>query len=424
MGAKALVLGDPHQPLKTYRFGMCARLLNTLLKHATGDRTVSFHTLRHAWVNRAVLQTVHLVACPKTVDPLQEIAVQVGHNDVRTTLHHYFHMPASALRISLDHVFMQKEMPSATGSFWLAISSQALRKAKQRASDKTTYYWHRLQQRVRDMERGGFKVGEPSARLSEIDASNFSGSLGKVQQVIADMSKELSVKAACLRSGVEHVYVDQIFQSAMRVLYALDLHQGIAHDGDMPLHASPEVQWIWVKKKLSAHDITIDLRTEPSLKKLFARQLSVQAPTDLQKRASQAWLTCKRQTGFALNSSLQAEGLLAWLKDGDIPADCLVLRHPATDIDSPYTRAEVLVGEAATSAETAVGNVFGAGYVTELVRRRHKTDGPYLLIARSPVSQKAGAIPPAILRMNRLHGLLFSMSVWVQMSAGAKHEKV
>lgn len=424
MGAKALVLGDPHQPLQTYRFGMCSRLLNTLLKHATGDRTVSFHTLRHAWVNRAVLQAVHQVARLKTVDPLQEIAVQVGHNDVRTTLLHYFHLPASALRTSLDYVFMQKEMPSATASFWLTVSSQALRKAKQRASDKTTCYWHRLQQRVREMECGGTKVGEPSERFSEKDESIFSGSLGKVQQLIADLSKELSVEAACSRVGVEQEYVDQILQSAMAVLHTLDLHQGIAHDGDVPRQASPEVQWIWIKKKMSAHDITIDLRTEPSLKKLFAKQLSVQAPTDLQKRASQVWLICKRQTGFVLNSSLQAEGLLAWLKDGEVPADCLVLRHPATDIGSVYARAEVLVGESATSAETAVGNVFGAGYVTELVRRRHKTDGPYLLIARSPVSHKEGAVPPAMLRMNRLHGLLFSMSIWVQMSAGAKHEKV
>lgn len=226
MGGQALVLGDPHQPLKAYRFGLCSRLLNTLLKNVTGDRTVSFHSLRHAWVNRAVLNVIKLGAHAKTVDPLQEIAVQVGHNDVKTTLHHYFHMPASALRITLDHVFMQKEMPSATASFWLAVSSPALRKAKQRALEKSTYYWQKLQQHGRQTECSSGPGGAPIVKSSVKDEPSIPGGLGKVRQVFSDLQKGLTAQAVCSRSGVEQEYVDQILLSARGVLHALNLHLG------------------------------------------------------------------------------------------------------------------------------------------------------------------------------------------------------
>lgn len=424
LGERAFFFGDPHQPMKTYRFGMCVRLLNTILKDAAGDRTVSFHTLRHRWVNGEVLKVIEKGENFGTVDPLQKIAVQVGHNDVRTTLRHYFHLPASALRISLDFVFMQKEIPSATASFWLNASSPSLRKAKQRAFQKSGYYWHKLQQHSRSLFRVdvGLDV-EAVEGVSAGDVQAAAGSLGLLRKVMADMQQGFTLQTSCLRCSVDHEYVAEVLQAALKVMEALDSHQGQTEVDDAPWYASPEKQWLWVKRKLEFHDINVDLQAEPTSEKLLEKQLLAEAPTQLQKRAVRAWLDCKWRSGMAMKNLGKTEPLLAWLREGGVPATALVLRLPAEELDSPLVRARVLSSHAATSTEAAISNFFGRGYVVELVRRRSKADGPYLLVARVPVMQKVKVVSSAMLRMGRLHGLLFSMAVWIEMHDKDAHEK-
>ena len=46
------LFGDPHHGGKTYRPGQMQVLLNRLVKVATGDRSVSIHTLSHTWATR------------------------------------------------------------------------------------------------------------------------------------------------------------------------------------------------------------------------------------------------------------------------------------------------------------------------------------------------------------------------------------
>ncbi|MFX6461617.1 hypothetical protein ABTG33_18755, partial [Acinetobacter baumannii] len=81
----------------------CSRLVNRALKQVCGDKSVSFHTLRHAWVNRNIIHQLDQPSSrPSPVSWLQKVAAEVGHAQGPTTLQHYVHRPDMALRCSLN----------------------------------------------------------------------------------------------------------------------------------------------------------------------------------------------------------------------------------------------------------------------------------------------------------------------------------
>ncbi len=73
-----LLFGDPHQPQKGYKLGACQRLLNQILRSATGDSSVSFHALRHSVICREVLQTLMTADVHHSISPIHKTAAESG----------------------------------------------------------------------------------------------------------------------------------------------------------------------------------------------------------------------------------------------------------------------------------------------------------------------------------------------------------
>ena len=76
-------------------------VLNQLLKAATGERDISFHTLRHTAISEKLTQC--LQSSPLVdINRLALVAVESGHSSLSTTFKSYFHTYEYGLRINLN----------------------------------------------------------------------------------------------------------------------------------------------------------------------------------------------------------------------------------------------------------------------------------------------------------------------------------
>lgn len=96
------LFGDPHQGHKTFQPGQMQVLLNRLLKDATGDRSVSIHTLSHTWVTREFHQA-SLGQSARDVNAYDALSARAAHGDASTTFRHYVHRFEEAMRSGIDN---------------------------------------------------------------------------------------------------------------------------------------------------------------------------------------------------------------------------------------------------------------------------------------------------------------------------------
>ena len=99
--AHALFFGDLSNDSLLYKPGEVHALLNRLLKSATGDPSIRFHSLRHTAISRQV-NKILLTSSLVDVHPFEELANQCGHGTPQTTLQTYSHLHEQATRMWLD----------------------------------------------------------------------------------------------------------------------------------------------------------------------------------------------------------------------------------------------------------------------------------------------------------------------------------
>ena len=101
------LFGDPGDDTSRYRAGVTHAFANRLLKAATGDRSVSFHSLRHGVISlhtQAIWQPDSAEATESPdVNHLEVLAAEAGHATPVTTLTAYSHLYENPLRQWLDH---------------------------------------------------------------------------------------------------------------------------------------------------------------------------------------------------------------------------------------------------------------------------------------------------------------------------------
>lgn len=130
----SLLFGDPHDQHKLYRMGQCVRLVNQLLKAATADDRVSFHTLRHSVATSRLYALLAHKQPPKAVSPLDELCHEMGHAGRETIWMIYFHGPEFALRAAVDRIPAVGIVHLEEAAFWLEMTPAAMRQRAHRAS--------------------------------------------------------------------------------------------------------------------------------------------------------------------------------------------------------------------------------------------------------------------------------------------------
>ncbi|WP_341744117.1 tyrosine-type recombinase/integrase [Azonexus hydrophilus] len=95
------LFGDPQHPGRLHCPGQMQSLLNRVLKDATGDRSVSIHSLSHSWATNRFMD-VSLNPSGIDVNAFDSLSVEAGHGDATMTFKNYVHRFEDAMRKEID----------------------------------------------------------------------------------------------------------------------------------------------------------------------------------------------------------------------------------------------------------------------------------------------------------------------------------
>lgn len=417
-GKSALLFGDPHSSHRTYMFAACSRLANRALKQVCGDKSVSFHTLRHAWVNRTIIHQLDQPSSrPSSISWLQKVAAEVGHAQVPTTLQHYFHRLDTALRCSLNSYWQTKPLTAEVAAFWTGRSAAALRKAKQRCENKPGFLWYCLVEAsagtaVRQAPPQPPVAASPPPPMASIG-------LIQVRKILSDLHADLPVETVASRCTVPLTTILEVIDQAVLIANQLLVLEGVSGRRLIVEKATPMIKLARLLDILRDCDIRPTVTDEPSWQNLARQNIS---PTLAQRNAVRSWMHCRDGQGIALRPDGSADDLLRWLSEGSVLGSYIVLRVPMKAVSDPHSRATAVSSDSARSAQDQLGQYFGASFTIEGVSQRKSEHHPYTLIARKPVTRTSKPCPSARLRMGSFHGLMFSMAVWHDMIGMDAHE--
>jgi integrase len=138
-GDDVLIFGDPNRFGKCYRLGLCLRLLNQILKAATGDPNASFHMLRHTYISKEIAKDLLIANMPTSITRSKEVAVKAGQKNDLTSYSSYFHFPEVIVRRWIDADLSKISNSPAVVGKWLSCQANTLTVAKGRKSGEEGY---------------------------------------------------------------------------------------------------------------------------------------------------------------------------------------------------------------------------------------------------------------------------------------------
>uniref|UniRef100_UPI0035AF2FE0 tyrosine-type recombinase/integrase n=1 Tax=Hylemonella sp. TaxID=2066020 RepID=UPI0035AF2FE0 len=408
------LFGDPHLQRHLYRIGKCVRLVNELLRRATGDDRVSFHTLRHSGASFRAYSLLAQPQSAKAVSPLDELCHELGHSSRDTLWSTYFHLPEFALRAASDRIEAVCRYSTEETAYWLNITPATLRQRTSRAASEAGTSSDLYSQWLTDKAGTdpfalGNRLQPPSIQDLAIAAPRVQTprDLRWVRHALAAVADKVSLEAACLRLSCQP---GEIHAFCLAVQQALRLLRSSIRDhssGLLLVDASLVYSLQWVHQRLAQHQLRFKPVSKAKLTNL-ARYLDHHAQDPLCMEAALAWSSMWQHKVLSLHDPAATRVLLRLLKEAGVPADSLVIR-----VQDGGQGADGLL-----RTDAAVKDVrdmllasFGTLARIELVRPRRGHPLRYLVVASSQTSAGKSA-PSAAVSMHELHGLLFSLSVF------------
>lgn len=383
------LFGDPHHAERLYRFGRSILSLNRTLKWATGDTSVSFHTLRHSVVTRLINQAFEITDSNQATARLQEITLLVGHASVATTLTCYFHTPHTALRRAIYRKLAAR-FPCLIGPPRVAVDPVA-----------TGLEPHNIDTSRQSHGKSPTIVQSTTAKQRQ--------EVELIRKVLLDICSDLSPTAITSRCGISmSTLTDQ-------VTCALDITGGLLGRQRASVWDS-QLDSLEVKVKLTQQRL-VELRFDFNQPKLSVHKLIWSGLKKLNAASmtevGQSWLRSFKGGVISLDKPSDCHSLIKFMRQAGLPAEHFLVRGAST----PAEQAQ----ESGTppQVQNLTHTLFDHERSLECVGKRGGRASRYLLVCRRPVfpGQKT---PPAACRMSEVHSafLVCAMSVFLQKKQG------
>lgn len=127
------LFGEASRPTELAHAGRMYFWLNRLLKTVTGDENISLHAFRHSYASQR-LGTMLRQENDDEVNPLDELANEVGHIGGHVTAVHYCHIHETGLRHAIDLALKRLRLDYAGISAWTGVAPDTLRQRASRAT--------------------------------------------------------------------------------------------------------------------------------------------------------------------------------------------------------------------------------------------------------------------------------------------------
>ncbi|MBH1979078.1 MAG: tyrosine-type recombinase/integrase, partial [Comamonadaceae bacterium] len=129
------IFGEPNRPTELAHSGRMYFWLNRLLKTVSGDESISLHALRHSYASHR-LATMLLQDNDDEVNPLDQLANEVGHIGGHVTAVNYCHIYEQGLRHAIDVALKRLRLDYAGTAAWTGAAPDTLRQRASRASKR------------------------------------------------------------------------------------------------------------------------------------------------------------------------------------------------------------------------------------------------------------------------------------------------
>lgn len=409
-GDDDLVWGDPHAPRRVYRAGSMRFALSRILQCATGDPSVTFHTLSHRWVNEQIANLDEIVGTAD-LNPLDVMSAGAGHFSA-ATLRHYAHVVEFWLRREIDtELQAERCLTSDIAARYTGEPAARLRKRASRAGVSTD----RIGWAAIDALRDDFRWPDvatlaptaPPVPPAWIGATNRVTAAG-VANVIEDLVAGTPERVVALRSGCSVRWVREIASAALSMLRLI----GAAGHSRRVATITGESACIELRA-WGKHPKRFNLASRHQRK---YDPICARLPADREAPGWVAWAESYRD-GYLALTRRDAGALLSWLSQSGVPVRELAV--------SMVSDADGTVVDAQRAIEGAFRTAYGiAPLVLSHIPRQGR---PEIYLVWS--SALIGSLPPksATLSLDGLHAWMLAAGVAAELNvvsaeSGESHE--
>ena len=320
-----LLFGNPHKPAKGYKLGLLYVILNQLLKCATGDPDISFHSYSHDWISNKIEKAL-LSNTRNDINPLDIIAAEVGHSSSQTSLLHYFHFIEKPLRYFLDSAIQRLPLSSKIVSRYSNISPATLRQRSCRSKlkgDNDNIYWLAMTNSSQHLFESTasssfeFENARPPSSLTKLKSTSFSD----VFYILSDLAEGMSVLCTSSRAGHPEHTVYQIASIAcdlLRQIGMLDMTLVIRSQID----AVANFQISFSGENINP--IRFDRINQLKLNQVYL-YLSQQIDPTVLESACCSWINCFKQGYLSLDKPSQSAGIIKFLHAAKVTQNRIIV---------------------------------------------------------------------------------------------------
>lgn len=195
--------------------------MNRLLKEATGDETISIHTLRHS-IATPQFEKILLDDDDPEVNPLDLLANEGGHVGGHITAKSYCHLFESGIRHHIDNALEDMAFNYGSVSKWSGYCQATLRQRVARSAAKgvprSDVLWDAIHESVNTIVFPGFDNGipleEPENPLTTIPVNKLG--FNEVVKLLQNLSSGCTISQASMRCDVPEELVQAILEEVGR----------------------------------------------------------------------------------------------------------------------------------------------------------------------------------------------------------------
>lgn len=309
------LFGDPARPNQLYRHGHFYWGLNQLLKQATGDQKISFHSLSDTVISNQLIQPLS-GGDRGFKNNLNQLATDFAHYSIITSCSFYMHLHHLSIRLCMDRALKTVAITSAIAAQWSIKSADGMRKhVSLKRLDSNQYFWMEIlnkhaKQGVFDDCGAELTTQEPTFPefLQKTPQINFD----KVILTIKDLSEGILIPSICSRHAVDQVFLEQ----ALNALESLLVERGFVAASYSKSLARLQAN----AQKLKSFGFDFDRAYHPKLNAYMQFFNKKKLPFDQDtQQGLLAWLQlCDKKHYQAIDTKIETFQLIKLLKSASI----------------------------------------------------------------------------------------------------------
>lgn len=308
------LFGAPSDMGVIYKPSTVLAWCGTLLRAATGDPSIRFHSLRHTSISREASDIFNSVSI-LDINRLEVLSALAGHASPVTTLFTYTHHYEEGLRNWLDVALMSSvQLKSSSSPQLLKMTPASVRQHSSRSSMSTSdWMWQQIRNatyRHDDNSHLYLVARKPPAPPPFFGSGSRYLTVGVAQEVLQSLISDVSERTICWRFAIESSRLDEAICDLK--IFCCSMAQRL-HPRSNVVAPNPQT----VAEALVVSEISLEKARQNKYTRLWDGLEKI-AAHDTLRAGVDSWSSCRSGSYISLSNTTKAQGLLRLLHAVDV----------------------------------------------------------------------------------------------------------